>query len=190
MGRKLNYNIADLMESLADAIPDSEALVSGSVRRTFKTLDERATQLAHFLRERGVKPGHLVGLHMWNGHEFVEALLACLAMRRSLADWNVERAARGEPPIDTGIGLHRGEVIMGTVGYRSRIDSTVIGDAVNLASRIEGMTKTYGCAILITDEVKDALQHPERFVITLVDGAVKVKGKDIAVALYSVEEAS
>ena len=81
MGRKLNYNIADLMESLADAIPDSEALVSGSVRRTFKTLDERATQLAHFLRERGVKPGHLVGLHMWNGHEFVEALLACLKLR-------------------------------------------------------------------------------------------------------------
>jgi adenylate cyclase len=116
-----------------------------------------------------------------------DALVACLGMRQSLEQWNVERAARGQPRVDTGIGLHRGEVIMGTVGYKSRIDSTVIGDAVNLASRVEGLTKNYDCAVLITEDVVVALRDKDRFVLRLVDAAAKVKGKDVPVRLYAVE---
>jgi len=68
-------------------------------------------------------------------------------------------------------GIHRGEVVMGTVGY---------------ACRIEGLTKQYKCGILVTSVVS-SLQYPELFVLRLVDNAVKVKGKDEAIAIYELQ---
>ncbi len=112
------------------------------------------------------------------------ALQAALSMRHMLGQFNQERDRNGLPPIEIGIGIHRGEVIMGTVGFSSRIDSTVIGDAVNVASRVEGLTKNYGCPILVTSDTIADLQHRERFNLRLVDGSVKVKGKDEAIAIY------
>ena len=188
VGERATRTITILFSDIRGYTSLSEAM---SAEQMFELLNDYLARMGNEIDPRGGFIDKYIGdaiMALFDEEHTDEALLACLAMRRSLAEWNVERKARGEPPIDTGIGLHRGEVIMGTVGYRSRIDSTVIGDAVNLASRIEGMTKNYGCAILVTDEVKDALLHPERFKITLVDAAVKVKGKDIAVALYSVEE--
>ncbi len=75
------FNIADLYESLADAVPDRIALVSGPRRLTFAQLDERADRLADALRSRGVGPRDHVGLHLYNGTEFVEGMLACFKLR-------------------------------------------------------------------------------------------------------------
>ncbi len=75
------YNIADLFESLAAAMPDRTALVSGTRRPTFAQLDERADRLADVLRGRGVGPRDHVGLHLYNGTEFVESMLACFKLR-------------------------------------------------------------------------------------------------------------
>lgn len=115
------------------------------------------------------------------------ALQAALAMRKVLITFNTERAQRDLPPIDVGIGIHRGEVIMGTVGFTSRIESTVIGDSVNLASRLEGLTKHYACSILVTESVINALQYPELFRLRLVDEFVKVRGKDEPIAVYELQ---
>jgi len=115
------------------------------------------------------------------------ALKAAIAMQTSLATFNEIRKDKGLPTIAVGIGIHRGEVIMGTVGFTSRIESTVIGDAVNLASRVEGLTKNYNCKILVTESTIAALKHPEDFQLRLVDQAVKVKGKDEAIALYELQ---
>ena len=115
------------------------------------------------------------------------AVRAAIGMRERLAAWNARRKAAGLTEIDIGIGLHRGEVVMGTVGYMARIDSTVIGDAVNLASRIEGLTKNYHVAILISDAVLEAIARPEQFVVRTIDRAAKVKGKDEAVVLHTVD---
>jgi len=115
------------------------------------------------------------------------ALRASLAMRERLVAFNARRVAAGKMPIDIGIGLHRGEVVMGAVGFSARIDSTVIGDAVNLASRVEGLTKQYGVDILVTDAVKRALQEPGAFRLRMLDAAAKVKGKDEAVVLHALD---
>ncbi len=112
------------------------------------------------------------------------ALDAAIAMRRSLAAFNRERVAAGLLPIENGIGVHAGDVVMGTVGFASRIDPTAIGDAVNLASRVEGMTKEYGVPVLITRAAIDQLAHPERYTLRLVSDSVKVRGKDDPIAIY------
>ncbi|MFM6158885.1 MAG: adenylate/guanylate cyclase domain-containing protein, partial [Sphaerospermopsis kisseleviana] len=114
------------------------------------------------------------------------ALKAAILMIQALDKFNYERSQKGLPIVSIGIGIHRGTVVMGTVGFSSRIDSTVIGDAVNVASRIEGLTKQYKCNVLITESVVKSLYNPELFSLRLVDESVKVKGKDQAISIYEV----
>ncbi|MBD2540929.1 adenylate/guanylate cyclase domain-containing protein [Coleofasciculus sp. FACHB-SPT36] len=115
------------------------------------------------------------------------AVRAAILMQQTLSLFNEARMQKGLPAIAIGIGIHRGEVVMGTVGFTSRIDSTVVGDSVNLASRLEGLTKQYNCNILVTESVVNSLYHPESFYLGLVDKSVKVKGKDEAIAIYEVK---
>ena len=77
----MEYNLADLYESLADAIPDREALVCGDRRLTYAQLDTRANRLAHHLAAAGVQPGEHVGVQLYNGTEYVEAMIACFKIR-------------------------------------------------------------------------------------------------------------
>ncbi|MDX2100284.1 MAG: adenylate/guanylate cyclase domain-containing protein [Leptolyngbyaceae cyanobacterium bins.59] len=115
------------------------------------------------------------------------ALQAAVKMQEALVEFNRDRHLTGFPEVAIGIGLHRGQVVMGTVGFTSRMDSTVIGDAVNVASRVEGLTKYYDCKILMTDSVVDALARPEAVKLKLVDTGVKVKGKESMVNLYKLD---
>ena len=77
----MQFNIADLFESLVDALPDRAALVSGERRLTFRQLDERTNRLAHALAARGVGPGQHVGLYLYNCGEYLEAMLAAFKLR-------------------------------------------------------------------------------------------------------------
>ena len=76
----MEYNIADLYESLVDVIPERTVAVCGSTRYSYRELDERANRLAHFLRGRGLKAEQHVGLHLYNGTEYLEAMLACFKL--------------------------------------------------------------------------------------------------------------
>jgi acyl-CoA synthetase (AMP-forming)/AMP-acid ligase II len=71
-----SFNLADLFESVADAVPDREALVCGDRRLTYRQLDERATRLADHLLSHGVKKGDHIGLYLYNGTEYIEGSLA------------------------------------------------------------------------------------------------------------------
>ena len=77
----MEFNLADLFESVADAVGDREAIVCGDQRLTYAQLDERANRLAHHLLASGIGPGDHIGLYLYNGTEYVEAMLACAKIR-------------------------------------------------------------------------------------------------------------
>ena len=83
----------------------------------------------------------------------LNAVKAALEMRARLAKMNEGFRARGLPEIRAGIGLHTGEVVAGNMGHVERMEYTVIGDAVNLASRLEGMTKELACDVLLSEDL-------------------------------------
>lgn len=114
-----------------------------------------------------------------------DALTAVINLNKELAIYNEERAMAGEMPLKVGVGIHYGNVTLGTVGTEKRMDTTIIGDTVNLASRLESATKNYSVNIIISDEVYDNLKHPEHFCIRKID-MVRVKGKLKPVVLYEV----
>ena len=89
----------------------------------------------------------------------VRALRAALEMRERLRSLNVSLQQKGLPELSVGIGLHTGELLIGAIGSRQRLDYTVIGDTVNVASRIEGLTRHYPAEILVSDSTRDAIRE-------------------------------
>ena len=118
--------------------------------------------------------------------EYTDGLLhAVVAMRRALDELNQERRTQGKPPIDAGIGCHGGDVVMGTIGFASKIESTVIGDPVNVASRVEALTKDYKVPVLITGEIVARLRDRDAFQLRLLAAGVTVRGRIDPIDLYT-----
>ncbi len=113
----------------------------------------------------------------------LHAVLAALEMREKLQSINEAFRERGLPEIRTGIGLHYGEVVAGNMGHSERMEYTVIGDTVNLASRLEGLTKELGADILISGELHALVEHAIE-AEPIAD--VQVKGRAEAVAVFRV----
>lgn len=111
------------------------------------------------------------------------AVKAAIEMTRGLETVNIEFAEKDYPQLRVGIGVHTGDVILGNIGSEKKLDYTVIGDHVNLTSRLEGLTKSYGCEVLITESTYDELE--EGFPCRVVDN-VRVKGKVEPIRIYSV----
>ncbi len=120
-------------------------------------------------------------------HRAQEALDAALEMFEELASYNVERQVVGYIPIQIGIGLHTGMLMLGTIGESERMEGTVISDAVNTAARMEGLTKLYGASIILSQQTLNELTEPERYAIRYL-GEVRVKGKQERTAIYEVLE--
>jgi len=102
------------------------------------------------------------------------AVRCALAMQEGMRALNRERAARGAAPLRLGIGLHSGPVVVGDIGSPQRREYTAIGDAVNVAARIEQLTKVHGVPILVSDETRRGAG--ERISFASV-GATQVRGR-------------
>ena len=111
----------------------------------------------------------------------LRAVRAALEMQARLRKINDAFKSRGLPEIKTGIGLHSGQVVAGNIGHVERMEYTVIGDAVNLASRLEGMTKELGCDVVMSE---DLYRQVEKDVEAEPLQRIKVKGRDQDVMVY------
>jgi class 3 adenylate cyclase len=110
-----------------------------------------------------------------------EALQAAIEMVSALQEFN----ASSEHPLEMGFGLNSGELMLGTIGGRERLVDGVIGDTVNQAARIEGMTKMYDTILLLGENTHRRLQHPERVALRELDRVIS-KGKSEPTAIYEV----
>jgi signal transduction histidine kinase/class 3 adenylate cyclase/ActR/RegA family two-component response regulator len=112
-----------------------------------------------------------------------DAVQAALAMQKEVTLYNEHQQQQGYPPISIGIGLHTGNLTLGTIGESERMETTVIADAVNLASRLEGLTNYYGAGILVSEHTLSRLSDLQTYSYRLID-RVRVKGKNEPVAIY------
>jgi adenylate cyclase len=110
------------------------------------------------------------------------AIRTALGMREELRKLNEKWNAEGKMPLGMGIGINHGEVVVGNIGSHERSDPTVIGDAVNLASRLEGLTRQYGVDILVGASAAELVR--DDFHLRSV-ARVQVKGKTLPVDVFT-----
>lgn len=154
-------------------------------------LNEYMTRMVAVIRMNGGIVDKYVGdaiMALWGvpiggTNDAVSAVRACLAMRQELAMLNELRLARGQVALKIGMGLNMGPVIAGNIGSDEKMEYTVIGDSVNLASRIESMTKEYGTDLLISQAIYERVKA--HFVFDACESA-RVKGKSTAIQVYKV----
>ena len=116
-----------------------------------------------------------------------QAVKAAIDMQKQVLLYNIKRQKSGYPTLAIGIGLHRGSLMLGTIGEERRMESTVIADAVNLASRLEDLTKVYGASILISGSTLFSLEDPTLYHYRFI-GQVQVKGKKERVSVFEIFE--
>ncbi len=152
-------------------------------------MDEYFEGMLQILKSHNATIDKLVGdgiVAFWgapnpNAHHAEQAVKAVLDCRKQLAQFNRDWDQRGLPSLPTCFGMDTGKVLVGNIGARSRLNYTVLGDTVNLASRLEGINRVYGTEALASEAARDAAG--DGFVWRHVD-VVAVKGRTGAVKIY------
>lgn len=113
------------------------------------------------------------------------AVRSAIEMQKRIVEYNGHRANCGYRPLSMGIGLHTGTLMLGVVGIEDRMQSTVISDAVNLASRLESITKVFNVSLAISEETFKNLADPGAYKYRFI-GKVRVKGKYDPVSVFEI----
>jgi adenylate cyclase len=118
------------------------------------------------------------------GQEAQAAVDCGLSMLESVRRMNKEWEGTGRPEIRIGVGINSGEATCGVVGAKQRLEYTIVGDTVNLASRLESATKDFGVSVLISEATARLLDDAYEMQAL---GAIKVKGKSANTSIYTVK---
>lgn len=117
--------------------------------------------------------------------EVEDSIQAAIEMQKEVRIYNQHRLKQGYDPIKIGCGIHTGNLMLGIIGADARMEGTVIADSVNVASRIEGLTKVYDASILISDTILKKISPSSVFNYRYID-KVKVKGKTEYTVIYEI----
>jgi class 3 adenylate cyclase len=112
-----------------------------------------------------------------------DALSAAIEMQREVEEFNLVRSSLGQPPIQIGVGMHTGPLIMGITGDADRLDATTISDTVNTSSRLEGLTKYYKAGIILSNSCLEQIKDKSKFHLRYI-GMVQLKGKQQPVKIH------
>ena len=156
-------------------------IVNGYFERMSRAITDHRGHVAKFIGD-GILA--LFGALEANSWQTNDAVHAALAMRAALADYNATLAGDGLPPLAMGVGIHRGTVVAGVIGSAELIEYGVIGSAVNLASRVQELTRAHAVDVLVTAAVRDALDA--RFTLHAMP-PLDVKGLPAPVATFAVD---
>jgi len=110
---------------------------------------------------------------------------AAIALQIEVALYNRHRESCGYDPVKIGISLHTGRLMLGIIGEDKRLEGTVISDAVNLASRLESLTKLYGASVIASESTMEGLRDAERYKHRYLD-EVRVRGREHSIKLYEI----
>lgn len=119
-----------------------------------------------------------------NPWQVQDAVMGALAMRKALVEYNEELRSKSLPELSFGIGIHQGEVLVGVMGNFELSKFGVVGDTINVASRVEALTRVHDVDLLVTEEVRNQLD--DRFSLKEMP-AVPIKGKQEPIVTYLVE---
>jgi adenylate cyclase len=126
----------------------------------------------------------LFGALRSNPWQVQDAVMGALAMRKALVEYNEELRSKSLPELSFGIGIHQGEVLVGVMGNFELSKFGVVGDTINVASRVEALTRVHDVDLLVTEEVRNQLD--DRFSLKEMP-AVPIKGKQEPIVTYLVE---
>ena len=187
--------LTDVM--LGDQVEKNVTVLFSDIR-DYTTIAEQMTpsENFHFVCSFNEKMGPIIRQHNGFINQYLgdaimaifpgnatDALAAAVQMQIAVQQLNAERQINNQRPIQIGIGMHSGPLIMGITGDENRLDATTISDTVNTASRIENLTKYYKASIIISDATLQQLLNPEKFHLRPL-GIVQVKGKLALVGIH------
>jgi PAS domain S-box-containing protein len=187
LGDQVQEEMSVLFADIRDFTPLSESLTP---KENFKFINGYLSRMEPAITQNNGFIDKYIGdgiMALFSGSAD-NAVNAGIAMLQRLAEYNQHRAQSDYVPVQIGIGINTGSLMLGTVGGANRMDSTVISDAVNLASRIEQLTKNYGVSLLISHHTFLQLQDSSQYAFRIID-RVKVNGKSAAVSVYEVFDA-
>ncbi len=184
LGDQVERTMTMLFSDIREFTALSEAMTP---QQNFDFINSYLGQMEPVIREYGGLIDKYVGdgIMALYPNSADKAVQGSIAMLDRLAHYNAGRKKAGYQPIRIGIGLNTGLAMLGTVGGERRMEGTVISDAVNLASRIEGMTKRYGVGLLISEHTFYRLGNSGDYCIRFLD-RVRVKGKSQPQSVYEV----
>jgi len=187
---------------LGDSVETDMAVLFSDIRG-FTTLSEGMSPQENFtfLNEFLGRMGPAIRLHNGLVDKYIgdaimalfpggvgDACRAAVAMNEELLSFNADREERGRAPVRIGIGLHVGRLMLGIIGEPQRMEGTVISDAVNVAARLESLTKTWSTSVLLSEEARGALPVDGQWSVRSL-GRVKLKGKREETGLYELLDA-
>lgn len=159
-----------------------------SAKETFHFLNQLLGKLVPHVRANGGVVDKYVGdaIMALFPEGPASALRAATAMQAAIADWNA--GCPKDEVVEMGVGLHAGHMMLGTVGESERFDATVISDTVNLASRLESLSKTYGAKVIVSEEIVKRLPDSSGHLFRRL-GTTRVKGRSATVTIFEALDA-